>query len=129
MAAQAGFTRLGSVQRYVSGLKAVLAIPIGAFAAARIAALAAAIVLAAATGPDTWGGASWVGGGLGLGEALAGALSVVPTSLLRLSAARTPAPVGVRADLGGLGGQIGGQPSAGDRWRPLRTAQDVRNGP
>jgi ABC-2 type transport system permease protein len=118
MAAQAGFAQLGSVQGYVSALYSLLAIPIGAFAAARIAALAAdeasgrlallyalpvsrarwaateaaavaaaAIVLAAGTGLATWVGASWVDAGLGLGEALAGALSVVPVGLLCLGAA------------------------------------------
>jgi ABC-2 type transport system permease protein len=118
MAAQAGFAQLGSVQGYVSALYALLAIPIGAFAAARIAALAAdesagrlallyalpvsrarwaategaavaaaAVVLAAVAGLATWAGASWVDAGLGLGEALAGALSIVPAALLCLGAA------------------------------------------
>jgi hypothetical protein len=146
MAVQAGFTQLGSVQGYVSALKAVLAIPIEAFAAARVAALAAdeaagrlallyappvsrarwaateaAAVAAAATGLATWAGASWVGAGLGLGEALAGALSVVPTALLSLGAARTPAPTRRRPrGPPRAGGQIGGQPG---RSRTLRTAQ------
>jgi ABC-2 type transport system permease protein len=118
MATQAGFAELGSVQGYVSALYSLLAIPVGAFAAARIAALAAdeaagrltllyalpvsrarwaateaaavaaaAILLAATTGLATWVGASWVGARLGLGEALAGALSVVPAALLCLGAA------------------------------------------
>jgi ABC-2 type transport system permease protein len=118
MAAQAGFAQLGSVQGYVSSLDSLLAIPIGAFAAARIAALAAdesagrlallyalpvsrarwaateaavvavaAVMLAAGSGLATWAGATWVDAGLGLGEALAGALSVVPAALLCLGAA------------------------------------------
>jgi ABC-2 type transport system permease protein len=118
MAAQAGFAQLGSVQGYVSSLDSLLAIPVGAFAAARIAALAtdestgrlallyalpvsrsrwaateaavvaaAAVVLAAVAGLATWAGATWVDAGLGLGEALAGALSVVPAALLCLGAA------------------------------------------
>jgi ABC-2 type transport system permease protein len=118
MAAQAGFAQLGSVEGYVSALYALLAIPIGAFAAARIAALAtdetagrlallyalpvsrtrwaateaaavaaAVVVLAAAAGLATWAGATRVDAGLGLGEALAGALSVVPAALLCLGAA------------------------------------------
>jgi ABC-2 type transport system permease protein len=41
MAAQAGFAQLGSVSGFASALYSLLAIPIGAFAAARIAALAA----------------------------------------------------------------------------------------
>jgi ABC-2 type transport system permease protein len=40
MAAQAGFAQLGSVSGFASALYSLLAIPIGAFAAARIAALA-----------------------------------------------------------------------------------------
>ncbi|ADB75539.1 ABC transporter permease [Geodermatophilus obscurus] len=118
MAAQAGFAQLGSVEGYVSALYALLAIPIGSFAAARIAALAtdetagrlallyalpvsrtrwaateaaavaaAVVVLAAAAGLATWAGASRVDAGPGLGEALAGALSVVPAALLCLGAA------------------------------------------
>jgi ABC-2 type transport system permease protein len=102
----------------VSSLDSLLAIPVGAFAAARIAALAtdestgrlallyalpvspsrwaatqaavvaaAAVVLAAVAGLATWAGATWVHAGLGLGEALAGALSVVPAALLCLGAA------------------------------------------
>jgi ABC-2 type transport system permease protein len=118
MAAQAGFAQLGSVSGFAAALYSLLAIPIGAFAAARIAALAAdetagrlallyalpvsrvrwaateaaaitlgAVVLAAATGLAAWAGATWVDAGLGVGEALAGALSVVPAALLSLGAA------------------------------------------
>jgi ABC-2 type transport system permease protein len=118
MAAQAGFAQLGSVEGYVSALYALLAIPIGAFAAARIAALAAdeaagrlallyalpvsrarwaateaaavaggTLVLAAAAGLAAWAGAAGAGAGLSVGEALAGALSVVPVALLCLGAA------------------------------------------
>jgi ABC-2 type transport system permease protein len=118
MAAQAGFAQLGSVSGYVSALYSLLAIPIGAFAAARVASLAAdetagrlallyalpvsrarwaateaavvavaAVLLAAVTGVAAWTGAIWVDAGLGLGEALAGALNVVPVALLCLGAA------------------------------------------
>jgi ABC-2 type transport system permease protein len=41
LAAQAGFTQLSSVEGYVSAIFTLLAIPVGAFAAARIAATAA----------------------------------------------------------------------------------------
>ncbi|RZU32968.1 ABC transporter permease [Blastococcus saxobsidens] len=118
MAAQAGFAQLGSVQGYVAALFALLAVPLGAFAATRIAATAAderagrlsllyaspvgrvrwvltetaagagaVLLLAAIAGLATWAGAAWVGAGLGPGEALAGALSVVPVALLCLGAA------------------------------------------
>lgn len=118
LAAGAGLVQLGSVEGYVSALYSLLAVPIGAFAAARIAALAgdevagrlallcsspvgrariaateaaavatAVVVLAGATGLATWAGTEWAGAGLGLGDALAGALSVVPVALLCLAAA------------------------------------------
>lgn len=118
MAAQAGFAQLGSVEGYVSSLFSLLAVPIGAFAAGRVAALAGdegagrlallysqpvgrarwaaidalvvavgCVVLAAVAGFATWAGTSWVGAGLGLGQALAGALAVVPVALLCLGAA------------------------------------------
>jgi ABC-2 type transport system permease protein len=48
---------------------------------------AASVVLAAAAGLATWAGASWVDTGLGPGEALAGALSVLPVAALCLGAA------------------------------------------
>jgi ABC-2 type transport system permease protein len=118
LAAQAGFPELGSVQGYVSALYSLLTVPVGAFAAGRVAATAAdesagrlallyslpvgrvrwavteaaavaaaAVLLAGTAGLATWVGTSWVGAGLGLGDALAGALSVVPVALLCLGAA------------------------------------------
>jgi ABC-2 type transport system permease protein len=118
LAAAAGFARLASVQGYASSLFSLLAIPVGAYAAGRVAALAhdeaasrltllysrpvgrvrwagwetgvvavGTVVVAAVAGLATWAGASWVGAGLGLGEALRGALSVVPVALLCLGAA------------------------------------------
>jgi ABC-2 type transport system permease protein len=118
LAADAGFARLASVQGYAASLFSLLAIPVGAFAAARIAALAAdetasrltllysrpvsrvrwaawesvvvavgAVVLSAVAGLATWAGATWVGAGLGLGEALRGALAVVPVALLCVGSA------------------------------------------
>ena len=47
----------------------------------------AAVVLTAAAGVAAWAGAAWVDADLGLGEALAGALSVLPVVLLCLGAA------------------------------------------
>jgi ABC-2 type transport system permease protein len=47
----------------------------------------AAVALAGAAGLATWIGTSWVDAGLGLGDAVAGALSVVPVALLCLCAA------------------------------------------
>ncbi|MGY1606958.1 MULTISPECIES: hypothetical protein [unclassified Geodermatophilus] len=118
MAAAAGFSRLASVEGYAASLFTLLAVPVGAYAAARIASVAAdesasrltllysrpvgrvrwvtweaatvavgTVVVAATAGLTTWAGASWVGAGLGLGDALAGALSVVPVALLCLGAA------------------------------------------
>ncbi|HYO36469.1 MAG TPA: hypothetical protein VER97_10360, partial [Geodermatophilus sp.] len=52
-----------------------------------VAITLASVVLAAAAGIAAWAGASSVGAGLGLGEALAGALSVLPVALLCLGAA------------------------------------------
>ncbi|MGX5654580.1 hypothetical protein ACWKWC_07395 [Geodermatophilus nigrescens] len=49
--------------------------------------VAATLALAAVAGLASWAGAAWVGAGLGLGEALAGALSVVPVAVLCLGAA------------------------------------------
>jgi ABC-2 type transport system permease protein len=40
-----------------------------------------------AAGAAAWAGAAWVGAGLGLGQALAGALAVLPVGLLCLGAA------------------------------------------
>jgi ABC-2 type transport system permease protein len=118
LAAQAGFDELFSVQGYAASLFSLLAVPIGAFAASRIAASAAdetagrlpllfslpvgrarwagteattvalgSCVLAAGAGLATWAGAAWVGAGLSVGEALAGALNVVPVALLCVGAA------------------------------------------
>jgi ABC-2 type transport system permease protein len=118
MAAQAGFAQLGSVQGYAAALFSLLAVPLGAFASARLAATAAdehsgrltllysspvsrirwaateagvvgmaVLLLAGMTGLATWAGAVWVGAGLGAGEAVAGALSIVPVVLLCLGAA------------------------------------------
>lgn len=47
----------------------------------------ACVLLAAAAGAATWAGTVWVGAGLGLGDALAGALGVVPIAVLCLGAA------------------------------------------
>jgi ABC-2 type transport system permease protein len=118
LAAQAGFAQLGSVGGYVASLFSLLAVPVGAFAAARVAATAAdegagrlsllyslpvgrarwaasegsvvavgCVVLAGVAGFATWAGASWVGAGLPVQQALAGALNVVPVALLCLGAA------------------------------------------
>ncbi|MEX5716885.1 hypothetical protein [Geodermatophilus maliterrae] len=117
MAAAAGFARLASVQGYAASLFSLLAVPVGAYAAGRVAAVAAdeaasrltllysrpvsrvrwatwetavvavgTVLVAAAAGVAAWAGATWVGAGLGLGEALRGALSVVPVALLCLGA-------------------------------------------
>jgi ABC-2 type transport system permease protein len=118
LAASAGFGRLASVQGYAASLFALLAVPVGAYAAGRVAAVeadesasrltllfstpvgrvrwaawqagvvaAGTVVVAAVAGLATWVGAAWVDAGLGLGEALRGALSVVPVALLCLGAA------------------------------------------
>jgi ABC-2 type transport system permease protein len=118
MAATAGFGRLASVQGYVAALFSLLAIPIGAFAAARMSAAAAdesagrlallfslpvararwaateavaaalgCVVLAVVAGLTTWAGARAVDAPLGMGESVAGALSVVPVALLCVGAA------------------------------------------
>ncbi len=118
LAAQAGFAQLGSVQGYASAMFALLAVPLGAFAATRLAATAAdertgrstlllaapvsrirwvgtealavcgaVVLLASVAGLAVWAGAAWVGAGLGPGQSLAGALSVVPVALLCLGAA------------------------------------------
>ncbi|UOY01289.1 ABC transporter permease [Blastococcus sp. PRF04-17] len=118
MAAAAGFAGLASVQGYAASLFALLAIPVGAYAAGRIAGLAAdeaasrltllysrpvgrlrwvtweaavvavgALVVATAAGLATWIGATSVDADLALGEALGGALNVVPVALLCLGAA------------------------------------------
>jgi ABC-2 type transport system permease protein len=47
----------------------------------------AAVVLAGSAGVAAWAGAGSVGAGLGLGDALAGALAVLPVALLCLGAA------------------------------------------
>ena len=118
LAAQAGLVQLGSVEGYASAILPLLAIPLGAFAAGRIAqtaadehagrltplyslpvsrvrwavteaaaVLVAVVLLAAVTGLALWAGATWVDAGLGVGNALAGALAVVPVALLCLGAA------------------------------------------
>jgi ABC-2 type transport system permease protein len=118
LAGQAGFVQLGSVEGYVSAIFSLLAVPLGAFAAGRIAhtaadehagrltplyslpvsrvrwavteavaVLAAVVLLAVTTGLATWVGATWVGAGLGVGDAVAGALAVVPIALVCLGAA------------------------------------------
>jgi ABC-2 type transport system permease protein len=118
LAAAAGFARLASVQGYAASLFSLLAVPVGAYAAGRVAAVAAdeaasrltllysrpvgrvrwvawetavvavgTAVVAATAGVATWAGATWVDAGLGLGEALRGALAVVPVALLCLGAA------------------------------------------
>ena len=139
LAGQAGLVQLGSVEGYVSAIFSLLAVPLGAFAAGRIAhtasdehagrltplyslpvsrvrwavteagvVLGGVVLLAATTGVATWLGATWVGAGLGLGDAVAGALAVVPVALLCLGAAVLAlgwAPAGVIA--------IGVLPAAG----------------
>jgi ABC-2 type transport system permease protein len=118
LASAAGFSRLASAQGFVATLFALLAIPVGAFAASRTAAAAAdetagrlalllslpvararwaateaaaaalgCAVLTVVAGLTTWAGARAVGANLAVGEALAGALSVVPVALLCLGAA------------------------------------------
>src|SRR4051794_14005934 len=118
LAGQAGLVQLGSVEGYVSAIFSLLAVPLGAFAAVRIAhtaadehagrltplyslpvsrvrwagteaavVLGAVVLLAATTGLATWAGATWVGAGLGVGDAVEGALAVVPVALLCLGAA------------------------------------------
>jgi ABC-2 type transport system permease protein len=118
LAASVGFARLASVQGYAASLFSLLAVPVGAYAAGRVAAAGAdeaagrlvllysrpvgrvrwaaweaavvavgTVVVAAAAGLATWAGTTWVGAGLGLGEALSGALAVVPVALLCLGAA------------------------------------------
>jgi ABC-2 type transport system permease protein len=138
MAAQAGFS-LGTIEGYAATLFALLAIPVGAFVAARLAALAAdegsrrlalllaapvtrtkllaaeaatatgaALILTTVAGIALWAGSATVGAGLDLGDALAGALNVVPIVLLCLGAAVLAlgwAPRGVAA--------IGALPAAG----------------
>jgi ABC-2 type transport system permease protein len=51
------------------------------------AAVVAVLVLAVGTGVATWVGATWVDAGLGLGDAVLGAVAVVPVALLCLGAA------------------------------------------
>ena len=118
LASAAGFSRLASVQGYVAALFSLLAIPVGAFAASRLAAVAAeesagrltlllslpvararwaateaaataggCVVLAVVAGLTTWAGAVAVDAPLAVGEALAGALAVVPVALVCLGAA------------------------------------------
>ncbi len=118
LAEQAGIVELGSVAGYVASLFSLLAVPVGAFAAGRIAAAAhdesagrltllfslpvgrvrwaateaaavalGCVVLAAVAGLATWVGTVWVGAGLGVDDALRGALSVVPVALLCVGAA------------------------------------------
>jgi ABC-2 type transport system permease protein len=52
-----------------------------------VAVSVACVALAGAAGLATWVGTSWVDAGLGLGDALVGAVSVVPVALLCLGAA------------------------------------------
>jgi ABC-2 type transport system permease protein len=118
LAGQAGLVQLGSVEGYVSAIFSLLAVPLGAFAAGRVAHTAAdehagrltplyslpvsrvrwaateglvvlggVVLLAGVTGLATWLGATWVGAGLGVADAVAGALAVVPVALLCLGAA------------------------------------------
>jgi ABC-2 type transport system permease protein len=140
LASKAGFPQLGSVGGYAASLFALLAVPVGAFAAGRVAAsehdetggrltllfslpvgrvrwavteavivVAGCVVLAGVAGVATWVGTAWVGAGLGVGDALAGALSVVPAALLCLGAAlvalgwapQAVLPIGVLPAAGG----------------------------
>jgi ABC-2 type transport system permease protein len=118
LAAQAGLAELGSVQGYLASLLTLLAVPVGAFAAGRIAATAAdevagrldvlyalpvrrarwlateltgvtagAAVLVTGAGLAAWLGTAWVGAGLSPGQALAGALNVLPVVAVCLGAA------------------------------------------
>jgi ABC-2 type transport system permease protein len=118
LAERAGFVQLGSVAGYVASIFALLALPVGAFAAGRIAAsehdesagrltllyslplgrvrwavteavvvTLGCVVLTGVAGLATWVGTVWVDARLGLTEALAGALNVVPVALLCLGAA------------------------------------------
>ncbi|WP_222194059.1 hypothetical protein [Modestobacter italicus] len=118
LAAQAGFAGLETVSGYVSALLALLALPVGAFVAGRVADTAAdevagrlalvhglpvsrvrwlatdlsavaagAVLLVVLAGAATWVGAATVGAGLTSGEALAGALNVLPVVALCLGAA------------------------------------------
>jgi ABC-2 type transport system permease protein len=60
----------------------------------------AALSLTAAAGLATWTGAAWADAGLGLGDAVTGALSILPVALLCLGAALAAlgwAPAGVLA--------------------------------
>ena len=139
LAEQAGIVELGSVEGYVASLFTLLAVPIGAFAAARIAATAhdeaagrlallfslpiarsrwaaveagtvalGCVVLAAVTGVVTWAATASVGAGLAPGDALRGALGVVPVALLCLGAAVAALGWAPRAVLG-----LGVLPGAG----------------
>jgi ABC-2 type transport system permease protein len=118
LAEQAGIVQLGSVEGYVASLFSLLAVPVGAFAAGRIAAAAhdesagrlalllslpvarirwaaieagavavGCVVLAAVAGLATWAGTAWVGARLDPGDAVWGAISVVPVALLCLGGA------------------------------------------
>ena len=140
LASAAGFSRLASVEGYVAALFTLLAVPIGAFAASRMAAasgdetagrlsllfslpvararwaateaaatVAGCVLLAAVTGVATWAGARTVGAPLGLGDAVAGAETVVPVALICLGAAlaalgwvpQAVPPIGVLPAAGG----------------------------
>jgi ABC-2 type transport system permease protein len=140
LAARAGFAQLGSVGGYVASIFSLLAVPVGAFAAGRVAAsahdeaggrltllyslpvgrvrwaaleavvvTAGCVVLAGVAGLATWVGTAWVGAGLGVGEALAGAVNVVPVALFCLGAGlaalgwapQAVLPVGVLPAAGG----------------------------
>jgi ABC-2 type transport system permease protein len=118
LAAQAGFAQMDAVEGYAATLFALLALPVGGFAAARITAFyadetgrrltllcagprtrqsaagaevlvtgggAVALTLIAAAAVAT--GAALSGAPLSLGEALAGAVNVLPVALLGLGAA------------------------------------------
>jgi ABC-2 type transport system permease protein len=118
LAAAAGFADLVRVEGYAASLLRLLPIPLGLFAALRIARLAtdeaagrwttlfctpvrrrdwpltealvvtvACVTLAMATAVATWVGTAVVDAGLSVGDALAGALAVVPVALLSLGAA------------------------------------------
>ena len=118
LAAQAGLVELGSVQGYLASLLTLLAVPVGAFAATRVAVTAAdevagrltvlyalpvrrvrwlateltgvavgAAVLATGAGLAAWAGATTAGARVSPGEALAGALNVLPVAAVCLGAA------------------------------------------
>ncbi|WP_033343106.1 hypothetical protein [Catenuloplanes japonicus] len=117
-AAQAGFAGLHTVTGFTATIFALLAVPVGAFAAVRMAAYAAAetdrrltliaagplarlrllgaeagvtaggaLVLVSVAAAATWAGVAATGGGLPLGDALAGTFNTLPIVALSLGAA------------------------------------------